>query len=70
MAMIRIDALLQQKSDLGWMILQIHDALLFEAPDEQIDSLAKHVKSIMEGVLTLNVPLVVDISIGKNWGTC
>ena len=52
------------------MILQIHDELLFEVPDDQVDKIAKKVKHIMENVMTLNVPLVVDISIGKNWGEC
>ena len=52
------------------MILQIHDELLFETPDVEAEKLAANVKKIMEGVFTLNVPLIVDISIGKNWGEC
>ena len=52
------------------MILQIHDELLFETPDNQAQQLSTQVKSIMEGTFTLNVPLIVDISIGKNWGAC
>ncbi len=69
-AMIRVDALLQQETHLGHMILQIHDELLFESPDEQIPELSRSAKQIMEGVFDLKVPLVVDISIGKNWGAC
>ncbi len=69
-AMIQIDAHLQKKPTLGAMILQIHDELLFESPDDKTASLAKLAKEVMEGVFTLKVPLVVDISIGKNWGAC
>lgn len=70
MAMIEIDTLLQKKPDLGTMILQIHDELIFETPHDQADKLSSHVKKIMEGILSLKVPLVVDISIGKNWAEC
>jgi hypothetical protein len=52
------------------MILQIHDELLFEVRKEHVDALSAIVKKIMEEVFTLKVPLVVDISIGKNWGEC
>lgn len=70
MAMIQIDALLNASQDFGMMILQIHDALLFEVPDEQVEAFSSQVKKIMETMMTLTVPLVVDISIGKNWGQC
>jgi DNA polymerase-1 len=69
-AMIQTDALLLRTPSLGCMLLQIHDELLFESPEAHVDALARSVKQIMEGVLPLNVPLVVDISIGKNWGEC
>lgn len=69
-AMIQVDAHLIKYPKLGKMILQIHDELLFESPDTQLADLSAQVKKIMEGVFTLNVPLVVDISIGKNWGAC
>jgi DNA polymerase-1 len=68
-AMIEIDAALL-KNKLGFMLLQIHDELLFESLDDQIDMLAKDVKYRMENVLKLKVPLEVHISIGKNWGEC
>ncbi len=69
-AMIQIDALLEKEKDWGMMLLQIHDALLFEVPDNHIDRLSSSVKSLMEGVFKLKVPLVVDISIGRNWEEC
>jgi DNA polymerase I len=70
MAMIQVDAYLQKHCSEAMMILQIHDELLFEAPDEEAKKLASKVKEIMENIFELNVPLIVDISIGKNWGEC
>lgn len=70
LAMIELDALLLQRRDLGFMVLQIHDELIFETPDHQVDEMARHAKKIMEGTFKLKVPLIVDISIGKNWGVC
>ncbi len=66
-AMIQIDALPHPK---GHLLLQIHDELVFEAPDEKIHALSSQVKTIMENVMKLKVPLEVKISIGKNWGMC
>jgi DNA polymerase-1 len=50
------------------MLLQVHDELLFEAPDEEIDDLMARAKEIMEGALVLTVPLVVDFRVAENWG--
>jgi DNA polymerase-1 len=69
MAMIDIDAALLN-NNLGHMLLQIHDELLFESPDTHVHALAKDVKHRMEHVMKLKVPLEVHISIGKNWGEC
>ncbi len=70
LAMIELDALLLQRRDLGFMVLQIHDELIFETPDNQVDEMSRQAKKIMEGTFKLKVPLIVDISIGKNWGAC
>ncbi len=70
MAMIQVDTHLKKHPHQGKMILQIHDELLFEVPDTQTQVLGEHVKRLMEQVMELKVPLVVDISIGKNWGEC
>lgn len=69
-AMIQVDQVLNENESLGFMILQIHDELLFEVPDTQLDKLSSEVKKIMEHVFVLKVPLSVDISVGKNWGEC
>jgi len=49
------------------MILQVHDELLFEAPENEIESLGKIVKEVMEGAHTLRVPLLVETKVGPNW---
>lgn len=68
MAMIEIDREIQGKK--GKMLLQIHDELIFEIPDEEIDIFEKIVKEKMEHVLKVNVPIEVHIAVGKNWAEC
>lgn len=70
LAMIQIDHTLKHQKFEGKMILQIHDELLFEVPDTELEKITLPIQSIMEGVLQLKIPLVVNISIGKNWGEC
>ena len=67
MAMVQIDALLREEEFQTRMILQVHDELLFEAPQEEKDRLVSRIRAIMEGVLPLRVRLKVDISAGPNW---
>ncbi|MBS0623349.1 MAG: DNA polymerase I [Verrucomicrobia bacterium] len=69
-AMLAIDQQLQNKKLKSFLILQIHDELIFEAPDEELEALKPLVKETMENIFTLKVPLVVDVAIGKNWGQC
>lgn len=69
-AMIEIDLLMKKHQTLGYMILQIHDELIFELPDFEIISLQPLIKNAMEQVFKLKVPLIVDIAIGKNWKEC
>jgi len=54
----------------SYMILQVHDELIFECPESEIPKLTEIAKNCMEGVFSLKVPLVVDVNIGKNWGEC
>ena len=53
------------------MLLQVHDELVFEVPDAEVDSTCRVVRQVMEGaaepVLKLSVPLVVDAKAGLNW---
>lgn len=70
LAMIQIDLDLKHLNLGSKMLLQIHDELLFEMPKAEEETLKKCVQSRMEGVVTLKVPLIVDIKIGKNWKEC
>ena len=65
LAMIRVDESLADSE--AAMLLQVHDELLLEAPEEEAPTVAQMVKTIMEGTFELEVPLKVDIGIGGNW---
>jgi DNA polymerase-1 len=67
LAMITIHARLKQQGLKAKMILQVHDELVFEMPDNEIEGMKTLVKEEMEGVLALAVPIKVDMSVGKNW---
>jgi DNA polymerase I len=67
LAMIRIARLLGQRKMQSRMLLQVHDELLFEAPPSEKDELQELVKTEMESVYELSVPLVADTGAGPNW---
>lgn len=67
MAMIVVDEWVE-KTDGVEMLLQVHDELVFEVEKKKADEFAKKIRSLMEGVVNLNVPLVVDVEVGPNWG--
>jgi DNA polymerase-1 len=66
-AMVRVaNALRQQKLE-SRMLLQVHDELVFEAPEKELDRLTTLVRAEMQGAAELAVPLIVDIGVGDNW---
>ena len=67
LAMISIDRRLREEKFEAKMILQVHDELLFEAPEKEKSKLEKLVREEMEGVHELLVPLVVEVGVGPNW---
>lgn len=69
-AMISLDQWLIDQHMQTKMVVQIHDELLFEAPESELDTLVPVVRSMMESAMKLIVPLRVEISIGKNWKEC
>ncbi len=66
-AMIRIDAALQERGLKSRMTLQVHDELVFEVPEEEVETMQSLVREQMEKVHALAVPLLVEIGIGQNW---
>lgn len=57
----------QDEYDKAKMILQVHDELLFEVPEDQVEALKKMVTFEMENALPLSVPIVVDCGVGNSW---
>lgn len=66
-AMIRIDSALRERKLKSRMTLQVHDELVFEVPEEELDTVQPIVREHMEKVHELAVPLQVDIGVGPNW---
>jgi DNA polymerase-1 len=66
-AMINIHERLLQERRKSKLILQIHDELVFEVPEKELDPIKIMVKEEMEGVVKLYIPLKVDVGVGKNW---
>ena len=66
-AMIRIDAALRGRGLKSRMTLQVHDELLFEVPEAEIEVMRTLVREQMEKVHPLTVPLLVEIGVGANW---
>ena len=66
-AMIRIDADLRERGLKSRMTLQVHDELVFEVPEAEIEVMRTLVREQMEKVHPLTVPLLVEIGVGSNW---
>jgi DNA polymerase-1 len=66
-AMLRVDKALRAEKLETRMIMQVHDELLFEAPDDEVERAKELIKREMEAAAELSVPLTVDIGVGKNW---
>jgi DNA polymerase-1 len=66
--MIRIDAMIRERGLQSRMTLQVHDELVFEVPEGEVDAMRSLVREQMENVHPeLSVPLMVEIGLGKNW---
>jgi len=67
-AMVRLHTFMREQALRARLLLQVHDELLFEVPEDEIEGLRDAAKEIMENALTLSVPLVVDFRAAENWG--
>ncbi|MBO3652871.1 DNA polymerase I [Acinetobacter bereziniae] len=66
MAMIEVDKILPK--DQAKLLLQVHDELVFEVDEAVAEQVAEQIKDVMQKVVTLSVPLEVEVGQGKNWG--
>ena len=67
LAMIKVyDRLLREEPE-AKIVMQVHDELIVEAPEERADAVCRIVREEMEGAVKLNIPLTVDVTVGKNW---
>jgi DNA polymerase-1 len=66
-AMVRLPAALHAAGLSARMLLQVHDELLFEAPDAEADATARVARDVMESAAVLTVPLVVETGQGRTW---
>ncbi|MEK9796901.1 MAG: DNA polymerase, partial [Alphaproteobacteria bacterium] len=70
-AMIRVPGALVKAGLKSRMLLQVHDELLFEAPEGEVDNLIEVATEVMEGAaapaVNMSVPLVADAGVGKTW---
>lgn len=65
-AMVKMFDWVSQETDIK-MIMQVHDELVFEVPEDQLEDCKAKIKTIMEAAADLDVPLVVDVGCGANW---
>ena len=66
-AMIEIDNEFTKQNLKSTMLLQVHDELIFNVKNNELDLVKQIVKNTMENTIELSVPLVVDIETGTNW---
>jgi DNA polymerase-1 len=67
LAMIDVDRTIRERGLRARMILQVHDELLFDVPEEELEDMKQIVRNSMEGAIQLDVPLKVDMGVGANW---
>lgn len=66
-AMINIDKVFEKEKLKTKMLLQVHDELVFEAPTEEVEVATYLIKTEMESAVETQVPLLVEVGVGKNW---
>ena len=68
LSMNKIDKMIREENINAKMLLQIHDELIFEVDENEVDALGKKFQDVMESIMELNIPLKVSVNIGTNWG--
>ena len=70
LAMIHLDKGMEEAIPGTRLILQVHDELIFSLHEEKTDEAGKYIARVMCDALALDVPVVVDVAVGKNWAEC
>ena len=68
LAMLRVDEALKREGLKGRLVLQVHDELIVECPDHEVEQVKELLTREMTGVASLRVPLVADENAGQSWG--
>ncbi|PAT43173.1 DNA polymerase I [Vandammella animalimorsus] len=66
-SMVAVQALLESQPHATRMLMQVHDELVFEVPEAEVDWLRQSIPAVMAGVADLKVPLLAEIGVGDNW---
>ncbi|HEX2567795.1 MAG TPA: DNA polymerase, partial [Burkholderiales bacterium] len=67
LAMTQVQAFLDREQLEAKLIMQVHDELVLEVPEKEVTPIKESVSALMQGVATLEVPLIVDVGMGLNW---
>ena len=67
LAMVQVQEVLDAQKPEVLMVLQVHDELVFELPESDVDWLKTEIPRLMAGVAELQVPLLAEVGVGKNW---
>jgi DNA polymerase-1 len=67
LAMISVQNFLEKEKLKALLIMQVHDELVFEVPDDELETVKARVPELMQSVAKLDVPLVVEVGVGDNW---
>jgi DNA polymerase-1 len=68
LSMNEIDTMIREENLDAYMLLQIHDELIFEVKEDKVEEISKRFVHTMENILELDVPLECSVSVGDSWG--
>jgi DNA polymerase I len=67
LSMVKVQQVLDDEKRATKMIMQVHDELVFEVPEAEVDWLKTEIPRLMAGVAQLQVPLLAEVGVGANW---
>ena len=67
LAMVAVQNFLEQRKLRTMLIMQVHDELVLEVPENELEEVTARLRELMQSVAKLDVPLLVDVGVGDNW---